>query len=89
MSDKEQTLKGMGIDMERKVLFPQVNGIMHGGDYNPEQWLDRPDILEKDVEMMKKAGINSVTLGMISWSMLEPEEGKFDFSWLHQIVDNM
>lgn len=75
--------------MKRKVLFPQVNGIVHGGDYNPEQWLDRPDILEKDVEMMKKAGINSVTLGMFSWSMLEPEEGKFDFSWLHQIVDNM
>ena len=25
--------------------------LLHGGDYNPEQWLDRPDILEKDVSM--------------------------------------
>ena len=27
--------------MEKKILFPQIGGIMHGGDYNPEQWLDR------------------------------------------------
>ena len=25
--------------MEKKILFPQIGGIMHGGDYNPEQWL--------------------------------------------------
>ena len=31
--------------MEKKILFPQIGGIMHGGDYNPEQWLDRPDIV--------------------------------------------
>ena len=28
--------------------------LLHGGDYNPEQWLDRPDILAKDVELMEK-----------------------------------
>ena len=44
--------------MEKKILFPQIGGIMHGGDYNPEQWLDRPDILEEDIRMMKKAGMN-------------------------------
>ena len=32
--------------MEKKILFPQIGGIMHGGYYNPEQWLYRPDILE-------------------------------------------
>ena len=26
----------------------------HGGDYNPEQWLSEPEILEKDIEMMKR-----------------------------------
>ena len=31
--------------MKRHILFPQVDGLIHGGDYNPEQWLDRPDIL--------------------------------------------
>ena len=75
--------------MKRKILFPQLKGIMHGGDYNPEQWLDRPDILEKDIEMMKKAGINEATLGVFAWSMYEPEEGKFDFSWLRKIMDRL
>ena len=41
--------------MNNKIFFPQVNGILHGSDYNPDQWLDRPDILEKDIELMKKA----------------------------------
>ena len=40
--------------MEKKILFPQIGGFVHGGDYNPEQWLDRPDILEEDVRLMKE-----------------------------------
>ncbi len=74
---------------KRNVLFPKLNGLMHGGDYNPDQWLDRPDILEKDIELMKKAGINEVSLGIFSWSMYEPTEGNFDFSWLRKIMDNL
>ena len=27
----------------------RTDKLLHGGDYNPEQWLDRPDILEKDL----------------------------------------
>ena len=46
--------------MERKILFPQIDGIMHGGDYNPEQWLDRPDILKEDIRLMKEFNINAV-----------------------------
>ncbi len=61
--------------MEKKILFPQIGGFVHGGDYNPEQWLDRPDILEEDVRLMKKAGINSASVGIFSWSALEPREG--------------
>ena len=37
---------------------------MHGGDYNPEQWLDRPDILEEDIRLMKLAHVNNVSLGI-------------------------
>lgn len=39
--------------------------LLHGGDYNPEQWLDRPDILAQDIELMKKAHVNTVTLGRV------------------------
>ncbi len=73
----------------KKILFPEISGMMHGGDYNPEQWLDRPDILEEDIRLMKKAGMNSATLGVFSWSTYEPVEGEFHFEWLGEIMDNL
>ena len=75
--------------MKRKPLFPQISGIMHGGDYNPEQWLDRPDILEEDIRLMKKAGMTSATLGVFSWSVYEPREGEYHFDWLIEIMDRL
>ena len=75
--------------MEKKILFPQIGGLIHGGDYNPEQWLDRPDILEEDLRLMKKAGINSASVGIFSWSVLEPQEGEFHFEWLGKIIDRL
>lgn len=66
-----------------------INNLLHGGDYNPEQWLDDPSILETDIEYLKKAHINEVSLGIFSWSMLEPEEGVFDFDWLQKVIDKL
>lgn len=63
--------------------------LLHGGDYNPEQWLDSPEILEKDLEFFLKANINVITVGMFSWSSLEPEEGTYQINWLLKIVDKM
>lgn len=63
--------------------------LLHGGDYNPEQWLDCPDILEKDLDMLTEAGCNVVTLGVFSWSTLEPEEGRFCFDWLENIINKL
>lgn len=63
--------------------------ILHGGDYNPEQWLDHPEILAKDLELMKKANINTVTVGIFSWSSLEPREGEYHFEWLDKVFDQM
>ena len=40
----------------------QGRKLLHGGDYNPEQWLDRPDILAQDIELMKKARVNTVLI---------------------------
>jgi beta-galactosidase len=59
----------------KKLLFPQLSKLLHGGDYNPEQWLDQPEILEQDLQLMKQAGFNTVTLGVFSWSIYEEEEG--------------
>ncbi|OYP41233.1 hypothetical protein CG709_04980, partial [Lachnotalea glycerini] len=35
----------------------RLEKILHGGDYNPEQWLDSPEILERDLELFLKADI--------------------------------
>lgn len=75
--------------MNNKIFFPQVNGILHGSDYNPDQWLDRPDILEKDIELMKKAKMTSMSLGIFSWSAYEPTEGQFHMDWLKDIMDKL
>ena len=63
--------------------------IIHGGDYNPDQWLKTPEIIDEDMRLMKKAHINSATIGIFSWSMLEPEEGKYNFEWLDSIMDKL
>lgn len=64
-------------------------GFFHGGDYNPEQWLHDPDVLRTDLERMRQAHINVVSLGMFSWSMLEPEEGVFQFGWLEDVIQKL
>ena len=71
--------------MNQYVFGKPINKLIHGGDYNPEQWLDYPEILKKDIEYMKAAGINEATLGVFSWAMYEPREGEFHFDWLVQI----
>ena len=63
--------------------------IGYGGDYNPDQWLDRPDILEEDIRLMKLAGCNLMSVGIFAWSALEPEEGRYDFDWLERVLDRL
>lgn len=47
------------------------------------------DRLEKDVEMMKAAGINLVRIAESTWSTCEPQEGVFDFSHVTRVLDAM
>ena len=46
--------------MARKIEYGRM---LHGGDYNPEQWLDRPDILKKDIEYFKYSICRNLFLG--------------------------
>ena len=47
------------------------------------------DRLDKDVEMMKKAGINTVRIAESTWSTCEPQPGIFDFSHVERVMDAM
>jgi len=60
--------------------------LLHGGDYNPDQWLDRPDIVDEDFRLFPLAGANAVSLGIFAWTRLEPEDGKYDFGWLDSLM---
>lgn len=75
--------------MTSNKTITKYRGFLHGGDYNPEQWLKYPEILKQDIEYMKKAHCNTVTLGIFSWAFLEPEEDKYNFEYLEEIVKNL
>ena len=66
--------------MKKQILFPEFPVILHGGDYNPDQWLDTPEIIQDDFRLMELAGCQTFSIGIFSWSRLEPQEGVFDFS---------
>src|ERR1039457_1677171 len=47
------------------------------------------DRLEKDVALMEQAGINVVRVGESTWSLWEPEDGRFEFAWMDRIVERL
>ncbi|MEU8108598.1 beta-galactosidase [Nonomuraea muscovyensis] len=57
----------------------------YGGDYNPEQW--PREVWHEDVTLMRRAGVNLVTVGVFSWARLEPSPGAHDFGWLDEVLD--
>lgn len=72
-----------------KPLSEKFTKMLHGADYNPEQWLDYPEVFEEDLRLMKLANVNVMSIGMFSWAKLEPEEGVFDFSWMDNVIDRL
>ena len=47
------------------------------------------DRLDKDIQMMKDAGINLVRIAESTWSTMEPQDGVFDFSTVDKVLDAM
>ncbi|MFS0724819.1 beta-galactosidase [Paenibacillus sp. 1P07SE] len=68
-------------------LHPGMTGMLHGGDYNPDQWLDYPGILDEDDKLMQQAHANTMSVNIFGWSALEPEEGVYRFEWLDEVMD--
>jgi beta-galactosidase len=62
-----------------------LDGLVYGADYNPEQWPE--GVWLEDVRLMREANVNRVSLGVFSWSKLEPDPGRFDFAWLDRVFD--
>ncbi|MDR3276865.1 MAG: beta-galactosidase [Treponema sp.] len=74
--------------MRYPPIVPRFPHILHGGDYNPDQWLRWKDtIWKEDMRLVRLAGVNSLTVGIFSWTALEPREGEYRFEWLDEVMD--
>ncbi len=47
------------------------------------------DRVEKDMEMMEKAGLNTIRIAESTWSTMEPEDGVFDFTHLDKMLERL
>jgi len=68
-------------------INPRLPTLWHGGDYNPDQW--PPHIRKDDARLMKLAHVNVATTAIFAWSQLEPQPGRYDWSWLDETFDRL
>jgi len=65
----------------------KMDTVLYGAAYYPEYM--PYERLDKDVELMKQAGISVVRIGESSWGLWEPEDGRFEYAWMDRVVDRM
>lgn len=70
-------------------ILPGAEHILHGADYNPEQFLYHPEVLSEDIRLMKLAGCNIMSVGIFAWAALEPREYEYHFEWLDEVLDRL
>jgi beta-galactosidase len=66
------------------MSLPATGKIPFGGDYNPEQWPEA--VWQQDYRLFGAARIDTLTLGVFDWALLNPASGVYDFSLLDRIV---
>lgn len=74
-------------EMNRSTMSPACAGFQFGASYYPEQ-IDACEV-ERDARLMRDAGFNVVRMGEFAWSRMEPDDGRFDFDWLHAAVETL
>ncbi|SEE25419.1 beta-galactosidase [Ruania alba] len=63
---------------------PRTSKVLYGGDYNPEQW--PAEVWDADYAAFELARIDTLTLGVFTWSLLQPDEETYDFTALDAAV---
>lgn len=62
-------------------------GVSYYHEYMPTEMTG--ERLDKDIELMKKAGVSVVRLGESTWSSWEPRDGEFQFDWMDRVIDRL
>lgn len=84
------TQSGMALQKRNSDALAQGNMSNHipllfGADYYPDQTPE--NLWEQDAAAMAAMGITNVRIAEFAWSLMEPNEGSFDFAWLKRSVD--
>ncbi|MCZ8519493.1 MULTISPECIES: beta-galactosidase [Paenibacillus] len=53
--------------------------------YYPEHWPE--ELWEDDFRRMREMNISVIRMAEFAWALLEPKEGRFDFSLFHRVMD--
>ena len=64
-----------------------MDRVLYGVAYYPEYM--PYDRLDKDVELMQRAGISVVRVGESSWGLWEPQDGRFEYAWMDRVIEKM
>lgn len=67
------------------MTLPPASSIRYGGDYNPEQW--PTETWDDDYAAFNAAHMNTLTVGVFMWSLIQPDETTYDFDVLDAIID--
>ena len=65
----------------------KLNTPFLGAAYYPEDW-DESEI-DNDIIKMKEVGVTVVRIGEFAWRKMEPAPGRFEFEWLHNVVNKL
>lgn len=67
-----------------KNWFSPKDLTLTGVYYYPEHW--KKELWERDFKKMHDLGFEFTHFAEFAWAQLEPEEGRYDFSWLDEAV---
>ena len=66
-------------------FFPEKDLVTTGIYYYPEHWNETQ--WERDIKKISEMGFEFVHLAEFAWFKMEPQEGRFDFTWLDKVVN--
>ncbi len=77
----------MRAEVAQTPAAPRFDNVLYGAAYYHEYMPS--ERLDKDVALMKQAGLTVVRMGESTWSLWEPEDGRFEYAWMDCVVDAM